>query len=250
MLFKKNVQMSELANKLIHMDVQLNDKLNDIELNITNKLTDQLTNKLTEQLNEQLNDKLDKIQLNITNKLNEITVEIREQLNKQLNEQSNEQLNEKINRILNNQIEQSLKTDDKLKSITSIIENSTNKNNKELKNNILETKQELLQTWKTSDLSLRTDLQTFLLGLQKDIIHNICSQTNLAIEQTKELKSSILLINEQVNKFYYDNELIKHQLLLEQDIRNYNDEIESIKLTANNLKNTIDDILKNYDFEN
>ena len=33
-------------------------------------------------------------------------------------------------------------------------------------------------------------------------------------------------------------------------IRNYNDEIESIKLTANNLKNTIDDILKNYDFEN
>jgi len=239
MIFKKNVQISDLANKLIHMEVMLNEKLNDIQTNLNNKLNDKL-NDIQSNLNDKLNDKLNDIHSNLNDKLNVLE-------NQSCNCKTDdiyilEQLNEKMNNVLNHHMEQSIKTEEKLMTITS-------KNNKELTNNILETKQELLETWKTSDLSLRTDLQTFLLGLQKDIIHNICSQTNLAIEQTKALKSSILLIGEQVNKFYYDNEIIKHQLLLEQDIRNYNDEIESIKLTANNLKNTIDDILKNYDFE-
>jgi hypothetical protein len=221
MLFKKQ---NDLVNKLNHIEYVFNDKLDDIKSKINETLDSKLNNietKLIETLNTKINE---------TCNCNIYIDELNNTLSKIIN--THEQLNEKINNIGNIQKEQTIKIEENVKIIVD------------------NTKKELLENWRTTDLSLRTDLQTFLLGLQKDIVHNICSQTNLAIEQTKELKSSILLVNEQVNKFYYDNELIKHQLLLEQDIRNYNDEIESIKLTANNLKNTIDDILKGYDFEN
>lgn len=222
MLFKKQ---HDLVNKLNHMEYVFNDRLNDIQSKLDDTLSNKLNNfetKINEILNIKINEKADTKDTKYTTNIEEFsnTLNI---------------LNNKMNNIEHNiehiQREQIIKTEENLKKY------------------IDETKDELLEKWKTTDLSLRTDLQTFLLGLQKDIIHNICSQTNLAIEQTKELKSSILLVGEQVNKFYYDNELVKHQLLLEQEIRNYNDEIESIKFTANNLKNTIDDILKNYDFE-
>jgi len=220
MLFKKYIEKYNELEKKVDM---INDVLTEISNN-NQKEKDIISSEIKTELKNLINNILD-------NKVDSILENIKIEIYK-----NNQELSKLFLDTLQSNLENNLKS-----NLESNLESN-------LKNN-LQIKQELLENWKTNDLSLRNDLQTFLLGLQKDIIYNLCSQTNLAIEQTKELKSSILLVNEQVNKFYYENEIVKHQLLLEQDIRNYNDEIESIKMSANNLKNTIDDILKNYDFE-
>ena len=56
-------------------------------------------------------------------------------------------------------------------------------------------------------------------------------------------------INNRVDGFYFENETIKHQLLLEEEIRGYNDDIDQIKLLIENVKLTINDTLHANGFE-
>lgn len=119
---------------------------------------------------------------------------------------------------------------------------------------------------KNNDLKLRNDLQSFLVGLQTNIIRDVKENNNQNINSiiqntlesnknqlqefikdinTREdifkdtFKDSLNEINNKINDFYFENELIKHQLLLEENISKYNDELEALKV---NIKNTIDDI--------
>jgi hypothetical protein len=111
-----------------------------------------------------------------------------------------------------------------------------------------------------TDLSLRTDLQTFLLDMQKELSANLSSQTTTYINHVvdinhqltkhiKDLEALSLNIDKNVNGFYYENEIIKHQLQLSEDIRKYVDEIENLRLLANNAKKSIDNVLDNFDFD-
>jgi hypothetical protein len=125
---------------------------------------------------------------------------------------------------------------------------------------LLQTKNDILDKYKTNDLSLRNDLQTFLVGLQTEFTISIHGQndtlnTKLNSYNTElskkinELNQSFLSLQSSVNGFYYENEIIKHQLVLEDDIRKYNDEIENVKLLAMRMKNSIESILSDYEFE-
>ena len=113
-------------------------------------------------------------------------------------------------------------------------------------------------TINNKDLSLRTDLQTFLLGMQKELSTNISTQTSTYInhivdinnqltKHIKDLEALSLNIDKNVNNFYFENEIVKHQLHLSEEVRKYSEEIESLKILAVNAKNSIDNILDNFD---
>lgn len=124
----------------------------------------------------------------------------------------------------------------------------------------------------TNDLSLRTDLQTYLVGLQKNIEVGIDNQS-LHIQQSidnqsKNIQHSIealhgpladnlvtientlkalTLVSENIDTsvkgFYFDNKLIKHQLMMEEDMHKYSDEIEHVRILATKAKELIDNTL-------
>ena len=100
------------------------------------------------------------------------------------------------------------------------------------------------------DKSLRTDLQEFLIGLQKNIFINLkeyndnsnLKDTLLSIikDIIDPIKIDISLLNENVNGFYYENEIIKHQLQLEDDLRYYDENIQNIKEILLKTKENVD----------
>lgn len=104
---------------------------------------------------------------------------------------------------------------------------------------------------KDNDTSLRTGLQDILISIKNDIITSVNSNNtehnldNFIKHMTEQVNS----INNRVDGFYFENETIKHQLLLEEEIRGYNDDIDQIKLLIENVKLTIDDTLHTNGFE-
>lgn len=117
---------------------------------------------------------------------------------------------------------------------------------------------DIKSNYKEKDLSLRTDLQNFLSTMQKELETNISNQTKVYINHVvdinsqltkhiKDLEALSLNINKNVNGFYFENEIVKHQLQLSEDIRKYGDEVDSIRLLATNAKNSIDNILDNFE---
>lgn len=111
-------------------------------------------------------------------------------------------------------------------------------------------------TVNTNDISLRNNLQEILISIKNDIIaninhndnHNQHPPSNLD-DFIKNITEQISTINNNVDGFYFENETIKHQFLLEEEIRGYNDEIDQMKILIGNLKSTIDITLKNNNFE-
>ena len=113
-------------------------------------------------------------------------------------------------------------------------------------------------TVNTNDISLRNNLQEILISIKNDIIANINHNDNHNHTQhppsnlddfIKNITEQISTINNNVDGFYFENETIKHQFLLEEEIRGYNDEIDQMKILIGNLKSTIDITLKNNNFE-
>lgn len=132
---------------------------------------------------------------------------------------------------------------------------------KNLASTLMQLETELKSTMNEKDLLLRTDIQNFIIGVQKDITTSINTQTssyinhlfdtnNQLTKHIKDLEELSLKIDKNVTSFYYDNEIIKHQLQLSEDVRKYSDEIENLRTLATNARESIDKLLENYDFEN
>jgi len=98
---------------------------------------------------------------------------------------------------------------------------------------------------------LRNDLNSFLIGIQSNIISQVKNNNQESINSIglSTLIESIDKINTKVDSFFYENEIIKHQLSLEEQYRKYNDEIEGLKITIVNSTNIINNILLLYNFE-
>ena len=126
-----------------------------------------------------------------------------------------------------------------------------------LSTDILQVKTDVITNASNVDISLRNDLQTFLVGLHTDMNHNMTTYLTSNSQQLngfkedldtkiKDINYSINKIGTRVNEFYYENEGIKHQLLLEEEIRGYNDEIDNVKILATHLKDMIEEALLKY----
>jgi hypothetical protein len=125
-----------------------------------------------------------------------------------------------------------------------------------LANMLTQVQTDLKTTLNQKDLSLRTDLQTFIIGIQKELTTTINSQTssyinhlfdinNQLTKHIKDLEELSLKIDKNVTSFYYDNEIIKHQLQLSEEVRKYSDEIENLRTLATNARDSIDKLLEN-----
>jgi hypothetical protein len=114
----------------------------------------------------------------------------------------------------------------------------------------------LIETSSNLDKKLRSDLQSFLLNLQTNIIKDLKSEFNNQMKEmdnnnndnVADIQSSLHQIDAKVDGFYFENELVKHQLTLEEEIRKYNDDIDSLKLIINNTTSEIDKIFKHFNY--
>lgn len=138
--------------------------------------------------------------------------------------------------------------------------NLFNNMNQNLANMLMQLQSDVKNSLTEKDLSLRNDLQTFFIGVQKDLSSSMLTQTSTYINHLQDvnqqltkhmtdLESLSMNINKNVNSFYFENEMIKHQLQLSEEIRQYSDEITRLKDLALTAKQSIDDILDQYDFE-
>lgn len=106
---------------------------------------------------------------------------------------------------------------------------------------------ELSSNVKDNDITLRTGLQDIIISVKNDIISSI-SNNNLD-DFIKNMTTQVNSINDRVDGFYFENEIIKHQLSLQEEIRKYNDDIDQLKLLITNVKTTIENTLHLNDFE-
>jgi hypothetical protein len=138
--------------------------------------------------------------------------------------------------------------------------NLINSLNQNLGNMLIQIQGDFKSTINEKDISLRTDLQNFIIGVQKDLATNITTQTSAYInhlfdinhqltKHIKDLEELSLKIDSNVSSFYYDNEIIKHQLQLSEEVRKYSDEVENLRELATNARLSIDKLLDNYDFD-
>lgn len=146
-------------------------------------------------------------------------------------------------------------------------DHTTNRNDMYKSFNTLESKIFVLSDLlNKKDFSLRTDLQTFLVGLQNNIETVVKSETqkvqesfenshkttnNTVYDNITNIESSITEltsltnnINTNVKAFYFENELVKNQILIEEEIRMYSDEIDHIRLLATQTKELVENTLK------
>ena len=285
-LFKKNTQLVDLLNKFNNMENKIDILNNKFEmLTFLDGCCDckKRENKIYTDLQEFLENKLLNIKQSLLEKINSINAqdEIKQETkqNNELNLEDklknvvedvyNKHRIELIN-ILQTCCESNYRSDkvDLYNHINNLNVNINNvvkeitetRNN--LTTNILNVKTDVIKDIVTNslglDASLRSDLQTFLVGLQTDMNHNMTTYLSSNSQQLnafkedidnkiKDINDSINNIGTRVNEFYYENEGIKHQLLLEEEIRGYNDEIDNVKILATHLKDTIEIALLKYE---
>jgi gas vesicle protein len=93
------------------------------------------------------------------------------------------------------------------------------------------------------------------INLQKnnefcDIIRNVEELHSLYLDKINQQSDAanntydiLIKVDNKINMLYFENEIIKHQLLLEEELRKYNDEIDNLKTLIdkkiNEINNTI-----------
>ena len=251
-LFKKSEQLVEILNKINNVENKidiLNNKLESITFIDGCCDCKKRESKIYNDLQEFLDDKL----VHIKNSLIEI---INTNLNCDCSTGTDTRLykiEDSVEKIKNVIEEQRGELSSALKKCCETQNNKTDLSNL-LVQNKTDVVNNIVEYFKNSDMSLRNDLQTFLLNFQKEFNSNLSSQTTSLDTQQQdlnkrieELSNFLNSMNFSINGLFYENELIKHQLSLEDDIRKYHDEIENLKLLANNIKNSIDSMLTSCD---
>jgi hypothetical protein len=102
--------------------------------------------------------------------------------------------------------------------------------------------QELKQT-PNSDKLLRSDLNTFLVAIKDDIKTDMKQNIQFVNHNIDLLKNTLDILINKTDAIFYDNEIIKHQFSIEENIRIYSDTIDSLKLSIEKSINDIDQIL-------
>lgn len=272
-LFKKNSQLVELLNKINNLENKIDTLDNKFEsITFMDGCCDcrKRENKIYTDLQEYLDSKL----LDIKNALlDSINKNIAHEHDSESDSSSDSLCLENLELKLKIVIEEvyNRNRSELLETLQKCCETHSNTNKTDLFNLFTHLTQNLttilsqLQidmkaNYNEKDISLRTDLHKFLLGLQGELSTNISTQTSTYINRVldinnqltkhiKDLEALSMNIDKNVSGFYYENEVIKQQLQLSEDIRKYSDEIETLKLLANNAKTSIDNVLDKFEFD-
>lgn len=250
-MFKRKTLDIDLANKIDLLDNKL-DILSSKLLEICHcrdedkNLYKSITNYIDTKFRMLLEDQEDKIQ--VSNKLSSL-MDDRFAMNQRLDSLQNalDLLSSENSSIVPN-----LK--DLLKEVAPIDHQEYHIKHQHGLNNIRTDFTSLLEVIKKQDEKLRTDLHNFLLGLETNIVKSLKDKIDVNVDQITQIQSDLKTnfytmlknVDDKVDGFYFDNELVKHQLSLEEDIRMYNDDIESMKIAIQNKTIEIDNIIQKY----
>lgn len=118
-----------------------------------------------------------------------------------------------------------------------------------LKNETINLKNEIQQLKEIpkSDKLLRNDLNTFLVAIKDDIKSDIKGYMQITLQNIIDnntlLKNTLDILINKTDAIFFDNEIIKHQFSIEENIKIYSDTIDSLKLSIEKSINDIDIIL-------
>lgn len=280
-IFKKKTALLELVNKFDNMDKKIDTISNRFDLIklVDNRCDCQVhESRLCNELKEFIEDKV----LNLREFIEDKVLNLKESVLISYNSKS---IEDKELNILKNIIEETCdKHTIQLNTILEKCNISHSLKNVDLYSQIKSVSDQIQKLnelskleVKRQDLSLRTDLQTFLVGLQTNInssisnnqveiinnFDNIKENTKESIKEvldkvfdlsesinnfnTKEVLDKVINLSENINtnvkSFFFENEIIKHQFALEEDIQKYNVEIDNLRILAINAKDSIQETL-------
>lgn len=146
---------------------------------------------------------------------------------------------------------------DYIKGDMVILKEHVNENNEKTSNvmtsvlRFQEQLSELNTNINQKDFNLRNDLNLFLTSIKDDIIKKL----SIRINQIETSLNNINSINDKDNNLlenmsrniqniFYENEIIKHQFMLEEEIRSYYDIIDHLQITIKRLDKEIATILE------
>lgn len=92
------------------------------------------------------------------------------------------------------------------------------------------------------DICIYKELCDYLEIKFRDCILNSNTSNDAVLQQITDLNQSFNTIDVKLNSIYFENEIIKHQLLLQDEIRQCILEIDTITLTINSILKKIDDL--------
>ena len=118
---------------------------------------------------------------------------------------------------------------------------------------ILTVTNENLNGQAVKDNKLRSDLNTFLVAIKDDLKTDIKQSMQITLQnnndQIDSLKNTLNILTNKTDAIFYDNEIIKHQFSIEENIRNYSDTIDSLKTSIDKSINDINDIFIKFNFQ-
>jgi uncharacterized protein (DUF342 family) len=132
------------------------------------------------------------------------------------------------------------KTD--LVSNLEILSDHISKTPKDTNNNTLLTLQDMIEAIKQDQ-----KMQYRKLLESVNLLSNMNKQMEMQVKKISELNTST---QKKLDVLFYENEIIKHQLLLEEEIRRYNDEIANIRYKLDKTLEDIDNIINKSNLKN
>jgi hypothetical protein len=231
----------EMVNNFAHLKMKLvNDLKNEIVSDLKNEIVNDLEDK--NEIASQLKDLKTSI---FTELKNEIVKDIKDIIVKELKNEIVTELKGLKNDLKN--VKDTLFTE--MNNVKGELNKTVSLSNLNITNSVTNGITEMMTA---SDTKLRSDLHNFLTGIVKDIkttldqeIRGILAQIeDLNSRRLPELTHVLTNTNTKVNDIFFENELIKHQLSLEEEIRKYDDDLESLKIITRETINSINSKLK------
>jgi hypothetical protein len=119
-------------------------------------------------------------------------------------------------------------------------------------------KSELKSNFKNNDICDEQCIKQLIFKSNEELLSNMSIQNNKYLNHVidvnnqltkniKDLEQVILNVDKNINAFYFENELIKNQLHLAEEINKWSDEVNTIRDLAIQCKQSVDEILNNCD---
>lgn len=248
-MFKKkiDVEILNIFNKIENKIDNINNKFDSITYLDGCCQCKERESKINEMFIDFFESKLIELRDSIKNSDDTFLSEFKETLKKELQNIKNPIDNKNLFEQLSNKIDSN--TQELYNKIDNNIKNTENVFDK------TELFDKISDNCNQKDKQLRFDLNTLLVNL-KDEIRNEVKQSlqitltnqNKSIEQILTLKELAVNLSSKTDSFFYDNEIIKHQFILESNIRVSNDSIDALKLSIEKTINEINLTFSKFNF--
>ena len=117
-------------------------------------------------------------------------------------------------------------------------------------------KSELKSNLKNNDTCDEQCIKQLISESNEDLLSNMSTQSNKYLNHVidvnnqltkniKDLEQVMLNVDKNINAFYFENELIKNQLHLAEEINKWSDEVNTIRELAIQCKQSVDEIILN-----